>query len=87
MKMCEYVNNLFDMVTLLFVTEKNNDIAYDGIDIWTTRLLYVNSDQKFSMVFPQKYIDFNYIEFFEKYITIIFEKAKKIDLKFEIHYR
>jgi hypothetical protein len=88
--MCEYMNNVFDMFLLVFVTEKNRKIVFESIETWTSTQSNVFSDvSSFTMVFPGNYRGLRFIELDQSDKgdgAVIFREAIPIALRLYIYY-
>jgi hypothetical protein len=84
MKMCEYVNNLFDMGFLFYVSKKNKKIVYDRKSYRTRLLNFSAYSGSLDMVFPRMYEGINYIILCDCFYEIMFENVKATDLTYFI---
>jgi hypothetical protein len=90
MKMCEYANNLIDMILLVYVTERNKEIVYERDRDYEPSMLFVYMPYgSFHMVLPIiMYSELDYIEIYgeEDFYAIMFEEASDIDLDYRIFF-
>jgi hypothetical protein len=86
MRMCEFANNIIDMILLEHITDKSREIEYKNRKTDLRTLLKVNQIYDISkMVFPRMYRDFHYIELYRRYKgitldTTIFEESSLHEL-------
>jgi hypothetical protein len=74
MRMCEYANNIVDMILLEYITDKSREIEYKNRKTYLNTLMDVNQIYDISgMVFPRMYRDFHYIELYKRYNGITFD--------------
>ncbi|MGC8982040.1 MAG: hypothetical protein ACP5JU_03795 [Minisyncoccia bacterium] len=86
MKMCEYANNLLDMSLLVYLSNKNRKIVYEGKDIGGSLLIVDVEYASIEMVLPKVYRRLKFLDLGKMPGWMGFMDAYVKELRLNIYY-